>query len=62
MIQMLTLTLDCNIVEFKVLKLIVNCLPLISFELWIRKKIKFRGYFAHKCKTSGGICKTWCWL
>jgi len=22
---------NCNIVEFKVLKLIVNCLPLISF-------------------------------
>jgi len=19
-------------------------------------------HFAHKCKTSGGICKTWCWL
>jgi len=20
------------------------------------------GYFAHKCKTYGGICETWCWL
>ena len=23
---------------------------------------KFRGRFAHKCKTSGGICKMSCWL
>jgi len=51
---MLIVILDCNIVEFKVVKLIVNCLPLISFELTIRKKIKFRGHFVHKCKTSGG--------
>jgi len=50
---MLILILDCNIVEFKVLKLIVNFLPLISFELRIRKKIKFRGHFAHKRKTLG---------
>jgi len=54
---MLTVILDCNIVDFKVLKLIVNCLPLISFELRIRKKFKFRGHFAHKCKTSGDIAK-----
>jgi len=63
MIQMLIVILDCNIVEFKILQLIVNCLPLIS---WVKdkkkKKIKFRGHFTHKCKTSGGICKTWCWL
>jgi len=32
MIQMLIVIFDCNIVEFKVLKLIVNCLSLISFE------------------------------
>jgi len=43
-------------VEFKVLKLTVDCLPLISFELSIIKKYKFSswGYFAHKYKTSGG--------
>jgi len=37
---MLIIILDCNIVEFKILKLIVNCLTLISFELMIRKKYK----------------------
>jgi len=59
MIQMLIVIFDCNIVGFKVLKLIVNCLPLISFELRIRrKKNKFMGHFAHKCKTSWGIYKT----
>jgi len=54
MIQMLIIILDCNIVKFKVLKLIVNCLSLISFELRIRKKIMFKGHFAHKCRTLGG--------
>jgi len=29
---------DCNIVEFNVLKLTINCLSLISFESRIRKK------------------------
>jgi len=35
---MLIVILDCNIVEFKVLKLIVNCLTLISFESRIKNK------------------------
>jgi len=46
-------------------KLTVNCLSLISFESKIRKKyinFQVRGHFAHKCKTSGGICKTSCLL
>jgi len=43
MIQMLIVIFDCNIVEFKVLKLIVNCLSLISFELRIRKKNQIQG-------------------
>jgi len=38
---MLIVILDCNIVEFKVLKLMVNCLSLISFELKIKKIYKF---------------------
>jgi len=63
MIQMLIVILDCNIVGSRVLKLIVNCLPLIFFELRIRrKKNKFTGHFAHKCKTSVGIYKRWYWL
>jgi len=37
---MLIVILDGNVVEFKVLKLIVNCLPLISFKLRIRKRKK----------------------
>jgi len=45
---MLIVILDCNIVEFKVLKLIVNCLSLISFELMIREK-------KYKFSSSGGI-------
>lgn len=32
------LIIACNIVEFKVLKLTVNCSPLILFESKIRKK------------------------
>jgi len=39
MIQMLTVILNCNIVEFKVLKLTINYSLLISFESRIRKKI-----------------------
>jgi len=42
---MLIVILDCNIVEFKVLKLVVNCLSLISFELMIRKKNQVQGIF-----------------
>jgi len=45
---MLIVILDCNIVEFKVLKLTVNCLSLISFESRIRKKninFQVRGAF-----------------
>ena len=40
-------------------------MPLISFESNTRKKYKkfqVQGHFAHKCKTSEGICKTSCWL
>jgi len=50
--------ITCNIVEYKILKLILNCLSLISFESRIRKKIqifKFRGHFAYKCKISRGV-------
>jgi len=54
---MLIVILDCNMVEFKVLKLIVNCLQLISFELRRRKKNHVQGHFAHKCKTSGVFIK-----
>jgi len=61
---MLIVILDCNIVEFKILKLIVNCLLLISIESRIRRKkninFQIQGHFAHKCKTSWGICKTSC--
>jgi len=33
----------------------------MSFESNTRKKkFKFKGHFAHKCKTSWGICKTSC--
>jgi len=35
---MVIVILDCNIVEFKLLKLIVNCLLLISIESRIRRK------------------------
>ena len=62
MIQMLIVILDCNIVEFKILKLIVNCFPLVSFELRIRKKSSSGGILCINAKLHGGICKTWCWL
>jgi len=64
MIQMLIVILGCNIVEFKVLKLIVNCLPLISFESRIKKKIyKFSssgGILHISAKLQKNICKTSC--
>ena len=56
--QMLIVILNCKIVGFKVVKLKVNWLPLITFESRIWKKyINFQvsGHFAHKCKISGGI-------
>jgi len=55
--------LDCNIVEFKVLKLTVNCLSLISFESRIRKKIlifKFGDILHISAKLQGDICKMSC--
>ena len=49
---------NCNIIEFKVLKLIVNCLSLISFQLRIRsKKIKFRGILHINAKLHGVFIK-----
>jgi len=48
-----------GLVLFKVLKLTVNCLPLISFESKISKKYKFlnlRGILHTSAKLQGDIC------